>query len=74
MTEAEADKIAEIIAKVDGGCSVCVRGATQRLMRDFPEMAWKPRLELIAQRDREYWHAEVDGWEPAEPEIDVEER
>jgi len=65
MTNDEADKLAEIVAVVDGGCSVCVRSATERLMRDFPEIDWKAKLRVIAVRHHEYWVNEIDEWEAA---------
>ena len=68
MTYDEADKLAAIIAVVDGGCSVCVRSATERLMRDFPEIEWKPLLKAEAKKRDQYWVNEVDLWEAAEAE------
>ena len=62
MTKEEADKIAEIVAKVDGACSVCVRDATLELMANFPDHDWKARIKAIAIRDNEYWAKEVDEW------------
>ena len=68
MTYDEADKLVEIVGRVDGGCSVCVRNATERLMRDFPEIEWKQLIKDFAKRNREYWIEEVDEWQRAEAE------
>jgi hypothetical protein len=70
MTQDEAAKLTNIIGRVDGGCSVCVRGAVQRLMRDFPEIDWRPLIKDFAVRKNEYWRDEVDGWKAADSDWD----
>jgi len=68
MNYEEAKLIAKIAADVDGGCSVCVRSVTELLMRDFPEIEWKPLIKAEAVSHRHYWIEEVDEWEAAEEE------
>lgn len=40
MTLEEAQKIGDIIAKADGGCSVCVNDLCENLNEQFPEFTW----------------------------------
>ena len=47
MTPNEARKLAAIISNIDGGCIVCVTGATQELHKHFPEHDW-PQLIVTA--------------------------
>lgn len=73
MSPEEAAKIADVVVLVDGGCSVCVRNATERLMRHLPDVDWKALVKeraVYGDGSPQYWQKEVDGWKAAEPEWD----
>lgn len=40
MTLAEANKVLDICATADGGCSVCVTDLLEKLAEAFPQFEW----------------------------------
>lgn len=40
MTKEEAEKVGKIVARADGGCSVCVSALIKRLNEAFPDFVW----------------------------------
>lgn len=49
MTCEEADKIASVLAQVDGGCRVCAGVAAADMARHFPDFDW---YELVEEHRR----------------------
>lgn len=52
MTTDEAQRIAEVLACVDGGCPSCTEDAAEDMAREFPEFAWRKLVREIIRRDR----------------------
>lgn len=55
MTQDEANKIAEIIACADGGCSNCVTELVELARQQFPEIEW------IIDKDGNCWSRDWAG-------------
>lgn len=41
MTLEEAQKVGNIVAEADGGCSVCVAALVKMLNAQFPQFSWQ---------------------------------
>jgi hypothetical protein len=54
MTREEAEKVAEVLCEVDGGCSVCVESATDEMQDRFPEFEWARLVADAKRRTRAY--------------------
>lgn len=60
MTSEEIDKLLDVVATADGGCTCCVEGLLEMLAGAFPRVDWRERFgpvtsDNVYTRQRRAW-------------------
>lgn len=62
MTFEDAVKVCSIVQYVDGGCSVCIKGTMEDLVKQFPEVDWSSAYAARVP-DSDEWRGSGGEWE-----------